>query len=346
MRNPRLGIVAALALLLAGMLPALASAQATEAEAAHTYTVRGEIERLPDSGDSFAPVVIRHDDIPEFVDRDGRRVGMRPMAVAFTPAPGLYLGQFTTGQDVHFTFNVDWGEPPLLTVTEIAPLLPHLEDAERLPVVRVVDGDTIVVDRDGAQETIRLIGVDTPETKDPRKEVQFYGQEAAAFLENLLKREEVYILTEGARTKDHYGRTLAHVYRAPDGLWVNLEIVRQGYGQVYTAEAFNAIKLFLASQRKAREAGKGLWNPDLKADWDRERATPAQPPARPAAPRPVEKPAEEVKPVPQSVTVYVTRTGAKYHRGSCSYLRQSKIAISLDDAKRRYGACSRCSPPR
>ena len=47
----------------------------------------------------------------------------------------------------------------------------------------------------------------------------------------------------------------------------------------------------------------------------------------------------------QSVTVYVTRTGSKYHRGSCRYLRQSKIPMSLQSAKRSYGACSVCRPP-
>ena len=56
-----------------------------------------------------------------------------------------------------------------------------------------------------------------------------------------------------------------------------------------------------------------------------------------------------IEPAPQlteAVTVYVTRTGKKYHLGSCPSLRRSKIPISLAEAQQQYGACSRCSPPR
>lgn len=58
---------------------------------------------------------------------------------------------------------------------------------------------------------------------------------------------------------DKYGRVLAYLYRAPDGLWVNLEIIRQGYGQVYTLASFKHIELFRDYERRAREIGKGLW---------------------------------------------------------------------------------------
>jgi len=104
------------------------------------------------------------------------------------------------------------------------------------PVVSVIDGDTIVVRIDSETKTVRLIGVDTPETVHPRKEVQYYGKEASLFSKNLLKGEHVYLDFEGAvGTYDKYQRLLAYVFRAPDGLFVNLEIVRQGYGSAYTA---------------------------------------------------------------------------------------------------------------
>jgi tRNA/tmRNA/rRNA uracil-C5-methylase (TrmA/RlmC/RlmD family) len=48
---------------------------------------------------------------------------------------------------------------------------------------------------------------------------------------------------------------------------------------------------------------------------------------------------------PEQITVYVTKTGEKYHRGDCRHLRQSKIAMSLDEAAKRYGPCSVCDPP-
>ena len=62
-----------------------------------------------------------------------------------------------------------------------------------------------------------------------------------------------------AATTDKYGRTLAYLYRAPDGLFVNAEIVRQGYGHAYTRFPFKYMEQFREYERIAREAGKGLW---------------------------------------------------------------------------------------
>lgn len=131
------------------------------------------------------------------------------------------------------------------------------------PVLRVVDGDTIVIKLDGAQTKVRLIGVDTPETVHPQKPVEAYGKEASRFTENLLRGEQVYMEYEpGANRLDKYGRLLAYVYRAPDGLFVNLEIIRQGYGHAYTKYPFQYMDLFRDAERKARESQKGLWRVD------------------------------------------------------------------------------------
>ncbi len=71
-------------------------------------------------------------------------------------------------------------------------------------------------------------------------------------------------------------------------------------------------------------------------------------PANPTDPK--ESTVAQIEPAPttdtQSVTVYITRTGSKYHRNGCRYLGQSKIPISLKDAKQHYGPCSVCNPPR
>ena len=232
---------------------------------------------------------------------------------------------------------------------EQPPAIPSLDTsrAELCAVVDVVDGDTITVSRKGGTATVRLLGVDTPETQDPRKEVQFFGKEASGFLTNLLAGEDVYLTFEKPEEKDRYGRLLAHIHRAPDGLWVNLEIVRQGYGQVYSGQAFQHIDVFLAYQRRARESGKGLWNPALKAEWD-ERRTAEQPPAEsrvPAAVVPRIESPTPTAPEVQKVTVYITKSGQKYHRASCSYLRKSSIPIELREAKARYSPCSKCRPP-
>lgn len=189
-------------------------------------------------------------------------------------------------------------------------------------VITIVDGDTVKIDDNGKITDVRLIGVDTPETVHPSKPVEPYGKEATAFLENLLKEESVYLRFDTQKT-DRYDRMLAYLYRAPDGLFVNLEIVRQGYGRAYTDYPFKLMALFQHYGTRAQVAGKGLYGtpPTVEAE------TTVEPPEQ------------------QNVTVYVTRSGSKYHTAGCPYLR-SKIPISLEEAKARYRPCSRCDPQR
>ena len=191
-------------------------------------------------------------------------------------------------------------------------------------VVRVIDGDTVKIDYNGEATNVRLIGVDTPETVHPNKPVEAYGKEASNFTKNLLQGESVYLRYDGQRT-DTFGRLLAYVYRVPDGLFVNLEIVRQGYGHVYTQFPFKHIEVFRYYGNRARTAGKGLYG---------------APQAR------VASPSEESFAVESEGEVYVTRTGKKYHREGCISLRRSKIPISMAEAKERYSPCGRCNPPR
>ena len=195
-------------------------------------------------------------------------------------------------------------------------------------VVRVIDGDTVKIDYRGKATNVRLVGVDTPETVHPSKPVEAYGKEASNFTKNLLQGEFVYLRYDVDRT-DKYGRLLAYVYRAPDGLFVNLEIVRQGYGHAYTQFPFKHMELFRYYGNRARTAGKGLYG------------TP-QPSVSEGAPSVDSEATGEVS----DEQIYVTRTGKKYHREGCSSLSRSKIPISLAEAKQRYGPCGRCNPPR
>jgi len=126
-------------------------------------------------------------------------------------------------------------------------------------IIAITDGDTVKLSIDGKSTTVRLIGIDTPETVDPRKPVEYYGKEASQFTTNLLKGEQVYLEQE-PNTTDKYGRSLYYLYRVPDGLFVNLEIVRQGYGHAYTTYPFKYMGLFLEYENKARENCKGLWS--------------------------------------------------------------------------------------
>ncbi len=209
-----------------------------------------------------------------------------------------------------------------------------LSDSTAYSITRVVDGDTIIANIDGKDTTIRLIGVDTPETVHPSKSVQYYGKEASNFTKNLLQGEKVYLVTDPQQGKtDRYGRTLAYVYRAPGGLFVNAEIIRQGYGHAYGRYPFKYLEEFRRLEKFSRDAEKGLWEVRQITKFS------SKSPLMPT----VVKPKSDT----DNVTVYITRTGKKYHRGSCSYLRRSKIPKNLSDARAAgYGPCSRCGPPR
>lgn len=121
-------------------------------------------------------------------------------------------------------------------------------------VTRVIDGDTLVVQGVG---TVRLIGVDPPETVDPRRPVQFFGKEASAFTHRIAQGKVVRLEFDAER-KDRYGRTLAYVY-LPDGTFLNGEIVKQGHGHAYTQFPFIYLEQFRGYEREAREASRGLW---------------------------------------------------------------------------------------
>lgn len=121
------------------------------------------------------------------------------------------------------------------------------------------DGDTIMVDMNGVEEKIRFIGVDTPETKDPRKAVQCFGKAASEFTKGLIGTQQVRLESDQLNTnRDRYNRLLRYVY-LPDGTLVNGKIIEEGYGFAYTGFPFSKMDEFKQLQVTAREQNKGLW---------------------------------------------------------------------------------------
>ncbi len=88
---------------------------------------------------------------------------------------------------------------------------------------------------DGRKEKVRLIGIDTPETKKPDTPVQCFGPEASAYTAALVPVGTKVHLERDAEARDVYGRLLAYVYRADDGLFVNLDVIRHSDGRIYLA---------------------------------------------------------------------------------------------------------------
>lgn len=128
-------------------------------------------------------------------------------------------------------------------------------------IVRYVDGDTIVVNMNGTDETIRFIGIDTPETHKPNTPVQCYGPAAAAHTQNTIKAAggKVRLVSDSLSTnRDRYNRLLRYVY-LPDGTDLNELNVQEGYAFYYPYFPFSKKADFLAAEKSAQAAHKGLW---------------------------------------------------------------------------------------
>ena len=126
--------------------------------------------------------------------------------------------------------------------------------AEIYKVKRVIDGDTLLLING---ERVRLIGVDTPETKHPQKPVQYFGREAYLFTKEMVDGKEARFEFDRQK-RDRYGRLLAYVYLL-DGTFLNAEIIKQGYGFAYTRFPFKYMGEFRRYEREARENRRGLW---------------------------------------------------------------------------------------
>jgi micrococcal nuclease len=128
-------------------------------------------------------------------------------------------------------------------------------------VVRAVDGDTIIVRSGGRIEDVRLLGIDTPETVDPRRPVGCYGPEASAYTKHLVTGRPV-TLRYDRELHDRYGRFLAYVWLSgPRPVFVNAELVRLGYARSYPFPPNTAhAALFAALERSAAVSGRGLWH--------------------------------------------------------------------------------------
>lgn len=133
------------------------------------------------------------------------------------------------------------------------------EVPETYQVVAAVDGDTIKVDYHGKTTSVRLIGVNTPETVDPRKDVECFGEEASQFLRSLLEGKAVRLEPDISQSdRDKYDRLLRYVYL--DSEDVSLTIIQNGYGYEYTYNVpYQKQARYRAAQTEAENGKRGLW---------------------------------------------------------------------------------------
>ncbi|MDQ2648270.1 MAG: thermonuclease family protein [Actinomycetota bacterium] len=123
-----------------------------------------------------------------------------------------------------------------------------------------VDGDTIVVRIDGARESVRLIGIDTPESVARERPVECFGVEAKHRTAELLPAGTRVRLERDIEARDQYGRLLAYVHRVEDGVFVNLLLVEEGYAEAFPYRPNTAHQAdFDRAEADARAGQRGLW---------------------------------------------------------------------------------------
>jgi micrococcal nuclease len=130
-------------------------------------------------------------------------------------------------------------------------------------VSKITDGDTIHIITEGQDETVRLIGINTPETVDPRRTVECFGKEASTRMKEIAAGKIVRLEYDDSQAlRDTYGRLLAYVY-LEDGQMINRKMVAEGYAYEYTyLTPYKYQKEFRQLQSLAQSAKRGLWAQD------------------------------------------------------------------------------------
>lgn len=174
------------------------------------------------------------------------------------------------------------------TVTELPAVPPPTKgtqesaDTRAYKVLKVADNYTVTLDMDGQEATVRLLGVAEPQVPEGEGRARPVGQIGIGFMRNLLLNEYVTLAYDpDLDKKDEDGVTVAYLYRSPDGLFANLEVVRQGFGIVPTDYEFAHAKTFKFYQGKAKADTKGLWG---RAKRGPREGKPPPPPAPAPAP--------------------------------------------------------------
>ena len=127
-------------------------------------------------------------------------------------------------------------------------------------IADVIDGDTVDIDINGRTERVRLIGVNTPETKHPTKPIECFGPEASAYLTQLLPKGTRVRIERDVEARDRYGRMLLYLYLGSNDLFINLDLVARGYGTPMSIEPNTFHRNdFVRAAAQAEAADVGLW---------------------------------------------------------------------------------------
>lgn len=203
-------------------------------------------------------------------------------------------------------------------------------------VKRVVDGDTLKIDYNGKEESVRLIGVDTPESVHPdeSKNTEF-GKKASEFSKNYLEGKQISLEFD-VQERDKYGRLLAYVYL--NGIMYNKTLLEEGYAKIATYPPnVKYVDDFTKIQEEARNNKKGLWAYQTTTE-----ETPANE-ENTSATENTDNNSSSSNIQYNGRTVYRSKTGTKYHYSSTCSNMKNPTEITLDEAKKQgLEPCKKC----
>lgn len=204
---------------------------------------------------------------------------------------------------------------------------PEYEKLDLGVVTRILDENTVLVRVNRRYERYDLLGI--ADFKDPKSDE---ARAAAAYLKRSLLHEQVRIQFDTNPKRNTEGRFKVFLFRSPDHLFVNLELVRQGLVHADAAQLDLHRKDLSYHARRAQERQVGLWDQSPHSN-PTPRATPSNVPD--TSPK-----REAIRPE----TVYITQHGKKYHRERCAHLTDSSRPTSRDQVHGTHEPCKTCRP--
>lgn len=266
---------------------------------------------------------------------------------------------------VSLFFNPVWAHPE--DAQSASPPVIEAPDPQTLipgRVIRIFDGDTLLIQVGQAKHRYQLIASDTPEFLPKDRTPSPYSVESRRFIEQLLLGESVYIQHDPLGLRDQSKRKSAYIFRAPDMLFVNIELIRQGYAKHNPRHSTLYTDAFEFYESKAQDLKRGIWNPKAdQPDWSdstnqlTEDPDPIADPASStqpdtATPQTQKSPqdnndADTTSTLPASTsptTVYITKSGKSYHTKDCQHLTDSKRSTTRDEVDSTHQPCKTCKP--
>lgn len=204
---------------------------------------------------------------------------------------------------------------------------PEYQSLQSGTVTRILDQNSALIEIDGTSTRIDLLGVSGATSPRNRQ-----SSDASQALSLLALGETVLIQYDPAGEINRANKRVAYLYRAPDHLFINLELVRQGHTRYTNTSMTIHTELFEHYEQRAQTLERGIWDPNKPIPQTNE---PDEPASQPAVDRPT---------APDNSTIYITAHGSKYHRKDCPHLTDTARSTTRDKVSTTHQPCKTCKP--